>query len=129
MNAGSSGSGPNAAKTAGAADLGDELAGDRIAPVQPDLAELADVAEADLATVGQLEDEPDVRVLGRVGRHDEQLAGHLEVDRQRGVAGQLDDDELRPPPDGLDPPAGDRRRRTPRACASAASAPTSSGRR
>ena len=47
------------------ADLGDELAGHRVAPVQPDPPELADVAEAQLAAVGQLEDEPDVRVLRR----------------------------------------------------------------
>ena len=69
-----------------AADLGDELAGHRVAAVQPDLAELADVAEAQLAAVGELQDEPDVRVLGRVGRDDEQLAGHLQVDGQRRVA-------------------------------------------
>ena len=75
-----------AAKTAAPPDLGDELTGDRVAPVQPDLAELADVPEAQLTAVRQLQDEPDVRVLGRVGGHDEQLAGHLEVDRQRGVA-------------------------------------------
>ena len=30
------------------------------------------------------------------------------MDGQRGVARQLDDDELRPPADRLDPPAGDR---------------------
>ena len=51
---------------------------------------------------------------GRVRRDDEQLAGHLEVDGQRGVARQLDDDELRPPADAPRP-AG---RRSPSANAS-----------
>ena len=46
---------------------------------------------------------------GVVRRHDEQLAGHLQVDGQGGVARQLDDDELRPTADGLDPTAGDGR--------------------
>ena len=122
VNAGSSGSGPNGAKTPRPADLGDELAGHRIAPVQADPAELADVAEADLAAVGELEDEPDVRVHRRLGRDDEQLAGHLEVDGQRGVAGQVHDDgfarrptpSTRPTGDGL----GERLRRVrPQRCA------------
>ena len=90
------------------ADLGDELARDGVAPVQPDPAELADVAEADLAAIGQLEDEPDVRILRRLGRDHEQLAGHLEVDGQRRLTRQLDHDQLRAPPDALDPPSGDR---------------------
>ena len=90
-----------------ATDLGHQLAGHRVAAVEADLPELADVAEADLAAVGQLEDQPHVRVLGRLGRDDEQLAGHLQVDRQGRVAGQVDDDLLGAPPDGLDPSPGD----------------------
>ena len=101
VKSGSSGSGPMSAKTRAAADLGDELAGDRVAAVQPDLPELADVAEAQLAAVLELEDEPDVRVLRRLGRDHEQLAGHLEMDGQRGIPGQLDDELLRPPSDRL----------------------------
>ncbi len=93
-----------------AAGLGDQLAAERVAGVEPDPTELADVAEAELATVGQLEDEPDVGVIGRSGRHDEELPGHLQVDRQGRLARQLDDDELGPPVDGLDPAADDARR-------------------
>ena len=47
---------------------------------------------------------------GVVRRHDEQLAGHLEVDGQGRLARELDDELLRPPPDRLDPPAGHRLR-------------------
>ena len=90
------------------ADLGHELARHRVAPVQSDLPELADVAEADLPPVGQLQDEPYVRILGRRGGYDEQLPGHLEVDRQGGPAGQLDHDELRPSPDRIDTPTRER---------------------
>ena len=112
-----------------AADLGHQLAGHRVASVEPDLPELADVTEAQLATVGELEDQSDVRVLGRVGRDDEQLAGHLQMDGQRRVTRQVDDDLLGAPPDGLDPSVPRWPRRTPRACASAGSAPTTCGRR
>jgi hypothetical protein len=38
---------------------------------------------------------------------DEQLAGHLQVDRQEGIAREMDDDLLGPPRDTLDPPSGD----------------------
>ena len=48
------------------ADLGDQVAAQRIAAVQPDPAELADVAEPELPAVGQLEDQPDIRVLRAV---------------------------------------------------------------
>ena len=89
------------------ADLRDELPRDRIAPIQPDPPEFADVAKADLAPVGQLQDKPDVWILRGLGRDDEELPGHLQMDRQRGVTGQLDDDLLGPPPDRLDLPAGD----------------------
>ena len=70
----------------GAADLGDEVAGDRVASVQADLPELADVAKAQFTAVGELQYEPNVRVLGRLGRDDEELTGHLEVDRQRRLS-------------------------------------------
>ena len=39
-------------------------------------------------------------------RHDEQLPGHLEVDGEERAAGEVDDDLLAAPADGLDPPAG-----------------------
>ena len=48
------------------ADLGDQVAAQRVAAVQPDPAELADVAEPELPAVGQLEDQPDIRVLRAV---------------------------------------------------------------
>ena len=56
---------------AGAAGLRDELPAARIATVQTDLAELADVAEPDLAPVGELEDQPHVGVDRQPGRDDE----------------------------------------------------------
>ena len=86
MNVGSSGSGPTRGKDRAAADLLHQLAADRVPPVQADLPELPDVPEAQLAAVGQLEDEADVWILRAVGGDDEELAGHLEMDRQRGVA-------------------------------------------
>ena len=121
--------GPERREDRAAADLGHQLAGHRVAAVEPDLPELADVAEAHLAAVGQLEDEPHVRVHGCLGRDDEQLAGHLEVDGQGGIAGQVDDDLLGAPPDGLDPSPGDGLARTPRACGSGGSVPTRPARR
>ena len=45
--------------------------------VQPDLPELADVAEADLAAVLERQHEPDVRILAAALTHDEELARHL----------------------------------------------------
>ena len=89
------------------AEVFDELARDGIAAVQPDLAELADVPEMDLAAVGELEHQPNVGILGRAGRDHEQLAGHLQVDRQRGVARQLHDELLGAPAHGQDLAAGD----------------------
>ena len=41
------------------------------------------------------------------GRHDEQLPGHLEVDRERRITRQLHDHELRPAADALDAPASE----------------------
>ena len=107
MKASSSGSGPIAAKTAAppTSVTRSPVTGSR--PYRPDLAELADVAEAQLAAVRELQDEPDVRIVGRVGRDHEQLAGHLEVDRERGVARQLDDELLGAPADRQDGPSGD----------------------
>ena len=61
----------------------------------------------DLAAVGKLEHEPHVRVLRRAGRDHEQLAGHLQVDGQRGLAGQVHHELLRAPPDGQDLATGD----------------------
>ena len=65
--------------------------------IEADPAELADVAKPDLATIVELEDEPDVWIGEPALPDDEQLAGHLEVDRQERLAGQLDDDLLAPP--------------------------------
>ena len=56
----------------------------RIASVQADPPELAHVAESQLAAVGQLEHDMDVTVLGRRRGNDEELSGHLEVNRQDG---------------------------------------------
>ena len=64
------------------AALRDELAGDGIAPVEPDLAELADVAKSNLASVSQLQHQPNVRIEQGPGRHHEELAGHLEMNGQ-----------------------------------------------
>ncbi len=66
----------------------DRLARIRVAPIQPHPPELAHVAEAQLAAVGQRQHDVDVAILGSARRHDEELAGHLEVDRQdRGLRG------------------------------------------
>ena len=78
-----------------------------VGEVQPDAAELADVAEPDLASVVQGDGEPLVRVDRHGRRHDEHLAGHLEVDREERAAGEVDDDLLAAPPDRLDPPPHD----------------------
>ena len=99
MNRGSSGSGPITVERV------------VVREVQPDPAELADVAEPELAAVVERQHEPQVRILPCVAGHDEQLAGHLEVDREERAAGQVDDELLAAPPDRLDPPA---RRRPPR---------------
>ncbi len=69
-------------------------------PIRPNL---RDVPEADLAAVAKREAHVDVGIGRRLGRHDEQLAGHLEMDRQGSVAGEIDDHQLRPPADTLDP--------------------------
>ena len=74
--------------------------------VQPDPPELAHVAEADLAAVVEHEGHALVRVDRHARRHDEQLAGHLEVDRQEGAAVEIDQDVLAAPAHALDPPAG-----------------------
>ena len=47
----------------GAADFRDQLTGDGVPAVQPDLPELADVPEPQLAPVLELQDEAEVRVL------------------------------------------------------------------
>ena len=65
----------------------DELAGHRIAAVQPDPPEFADVAEADLAAIGEFQDQAHVRIHRRLGGDDEELPGHLEMDGQRRIAG------------------------------------------
>src|SRR5262249_57031667 len=75
-----------------------------VGAVQPEATELADVPEPQLAAVRELEREPLVRVAREPGRDDEQLACHLEVDRQERAAGELDDALLAPPADGLDAP-------------------------
>ena len=49
--------------------------------VQPDAPELADVAVAQLSAVGQLEDDPDVRIRHRIGRRHQQRTRHAERDR------------------------------------------------
>ena len=100
--------GPDAPRRPRRRRLGHELAGDRVTAIQPDPSELADVPEPELPAVGQLEDEPDVRVFGQVRRHDEQLAGHLEMDRQRGVPAEVDHDLLGPAADGQHLATGDR---------------------
>ena len=92
-----------------AADLRDKLPGVRIAAVQADLPELADVAKPDFPPVGKTEDKADVRVDRLLGWHHEQLPGHLEMNGQGGVSRQLDDDQLGAPSHRLHAPAGDRR--------------------
>ena len=66
------------------------LAGLRVAAIQPHPPELAHVAKAQLATVGQGQHHVDMSVRWRFRRHDEELPGHLEVDREhRGLGGSL----------------------------------------
>ena len=74
--------------------------------VEPDPPELAHVAEPQLGAVVQRERQPLVGVDRQRRRHDEQLPGHLEVDGEERAAGEVDDDLLAAPADGLDPPAG-----------------------
>ena len=77
--------------------------------VQPDAPELADVAEAQLAAVVERQREALVRIQRAGRRHHEQLAGHLEVDREERAGVEVDDHLLAPPPDRLDPTARDPR--------------------
>ena len=81
-----------------------------VGAVEADPAELADVAEAQLAAVVERQRQPLVRVSRQRGGDHEQLAGHLEVDRQEGAPGQVDDELLAAPPDRLDPATRDARR-------------------
>ena len=76
-----------------------------LAPVHPHAPELAHVAEAQLAAIGQVEDDPHMAVEGSVGGRHEDLAGHLQLDRQGELAAQLEEHELRTPPDRFDAPA------------------------
>ena len=59
----------------------------RISSIQPNPSELADVAISKFAPVGQSEDDVNVPILGGTGRYHEQLAGHLEMDRQHSRLG------------------------------------------
>ena len=99
--------------------------------VQPDPPELADVAEPDLAAV--VEHQGERARTGPPGtrrRHDEQLAGHLEVDGQERAAVEVQDQHvLAAPPDALDAPAGHPGRRTRPGRRRAASGPTRRARR
>ena len=70
-----------------------------VGAVQADPAELADVAEPELAAVVEPEREPLVRVARQRGGHDEQLARHLEVDREEGATREVEDELLAPAPD------------------------------
>ena len=97
--------------------------------VQPHPTELADVAEPDLPAVLELEHESDVRIVRNALAHDEQLAGHLEVDRQEGVAVERDDDLLAAPRDALDPATRDAGRELLRRCCRGAFGPSASSRR
>src|SRR4029078_7184236 len=81
--------------------------GHRVATVQSHPAELADVAEADLAPVRQLEHEPDIRIERGVRGHGGQLFRHLEVDGERGLTRQVDDQLLATPAHRLDAPSSD----------------------
>ncbi len=83
-----------------------DRAASRVPRPEPYPAELADVAEAELAAVVQREAQVDVPVGRGAGRHHEELAGHLEVDRQRGTARQVHDDQLRAPADRVDAAPG-----------------------
>jgi hypothetical protein len=74
--------------------------------VEPDPAELANVPKADLAAILEREDKADVRVVWPSLWHDEELTGHLQVDRQERSAGKVDHELLAAPADGLDPAAG-----------------------
>ena len=71
--------------------------GHRIETVQADPPELADVAKPQFPAVGEREDGVNVAILRRAGRDDEQLTGHLEVnrdDRGFGRAGAKPDEQL-----------------------------------
>src|SRR3954470_19070973 len=59
---------------------GEVAAGSGIPPRDADPPELPDVPEPQLPTVVELEDQPDVRIHRHRRIHDEELAGHLEVD-------------------------------------------------
>ena len=89
-----------------AAQFFDGLSGLAVDGIQPDLAELPDVPEPEVAPVAERHHEADVRIERRGPRDDKQLAGHLEVDRHHSVPGQADDKLLAAPPDRLDPAAG-----------------------
>src|SRR5207247_7990409 len=78
------GLGAETAERRQAVDLATQLARYGVTTIQPDPTELPDVAEAQLAAVVELEHEPDVGILARRRRNDEELARHLEVDRQGG---------------------------------------------
>ena len=91
----------------------DRQPGGRIPAVQPDPPELAHVAEPELAAIVEHEHQVDVAILRRRRGDDEELAGHLEMNRHhrkfrvgRGRA-QPDQELLAAPADSFDLASGD----------------------
>ena len=95
---GSSGSGPTPSN------------GSSSAPYSPTRPNLRMSRKRSSRAVVERQRQPLVRVPRQRRRHHEQLAGHLEVDRQEGAAGEVDDQLLAAPPDRLDPATRDARR-------------------
>ncbi len=94
--------GPRSGENRRPARLGHGFTGDRIDRIDADPAELANVAEPQLATIIEREDGPHVLIgPGRGGNH-EQLPGHLQVDRHDRAARQADHELLAATADRLD---------------------------
>ena len=88
---------------------------------QVDAAELARVAETQFAAIVQFEHRVGVAVGWRVGRDDGQMARHLEMDDERLVVAEGEDQVFAAPFDGLDVAAGDPPVKFIRRCDGAAS--------
>ncbi len=101
--------GPRPGEDRGATEFVHRLLGDWIQGVQPDPAELPDVPEAQVAAVAERDHHAHVRIQGCFARHDEQLAGHLEMHRQDRIAGETQHELLAASSHPLDPTTCERR--------------------